>query len=569
MANTEPESNSEVSAAAETSEEAVPEAGTETGAGTPKPAAATSAPPTAGSAKVTESGAGSSQGAAVVLAGGVIGAEVPAAARVTESTAPTLAPTPDPKAAKEPKTAKAATASSTPAAEPVAAEKSGPQAVAQPAPAPEPATEPVATAAASVPEATAATTTASATTAATTSRGLPALTAVLGTLTRTRTRTRTASATTAITTDGAGNGPEGVGAKDEGPAPGKVSRPMVAAAVIGGVVLLSLPFVVASSTGGDGPKHNSRNTAAGYTDPAPGTDGYVPQADASKGPLGKGSPKAPGGTAGTTGGVNAPPIIEAASADNVGGSGELSTGTKAGDKAPKDKAGDKAPKDKAGDKTTQTKTGDKTTQTKTGSDSGKQTETKTDPSTGNGAATTPQKPAASPTVLFSAVGGLHCTSSAVTFTERGKYTDGQKGWTTHDGSYAAGGCNGWYRSIPMSGDSNDSDNSVVWNFRTGDVSSGSCKVSVYIPNDSNIGHVGGQPTYYTVHDGTSTAGSTQLGHFTITQVSHLGQWIAAPSYKINSGVLSVKLHDRGDDWSSSSRANAHHAAAPIRVECTK
>ncbi|MFE7353116.1 hypothetical protein ACFU8Q_07880 [Streptomyces sp. NPDC057543] len=562
MANTEPESNSEVSAAAETSEEAVPEAGTETGAGTPKPATATSAPPTAGSAKVTESGGGSSQGPAVTLAGGVIGAEVPAAARVTESTAPTPAPAPapDPKAAKEPRTAKAATASSTPAAEPVAAEKSGPQAVAQPAPAPEPVTEPVAAAAAGVPEVTAATTTASATAAATTSRGLPALTAVLGTLTRTRARPRTASATTAITTDGAGNGPEGVGAKDEGPAPGKVSRPMVAAAVIGGVVLLSLPFVVASSTGGDGPEHNSRNSAAGYTDPAPGADGYVPQADAPKGPLGKGSAKAPGGTAGTTGGVNAPPIIEAASADNVGSSGGLPTGTK---------AGDKAPKDKAGDETTQTKAGDKTTQTKTGSDAGKQTGTKTDSSTGNGAAPTPQKTVASPTVLFSAVGGLHCTSSAVTFTERGKYTDGQKGWTTHDGSYAAGGCNGWYRSIPMSGDSNDSDNSVVWNFRTGEVSSGSCKVSVYIPNDSNIGHVGGQPTYYTVHDGTSTAGSTQLGHFTITQVSHRGQWIAAPSYKINSGVLSVKLHDRGDDWSSSSRANAHHAAAPIRVECTK
>ncbi|MFD4762002.1 hypothetical protein ACFWOJ_24960 [Streptomyces sp. NPDC058439] len=564
MASTEPESNSEVSAAAETSEEAVSEAGTEMGARTPKPAAATTAPPMAGSAKVTESGAGSSQEAAVVLAAGVIGAEVPAAARVTESTAPTPAPTPDPKAAKEPRAAKAVTASSTPAAEPVAAEKSGPQAVAQPAPAPEPASEPasepVATAAAGVAEATAATTTASATAAATTSRGLPALTAVLGTLTRSRTRTRTASAATAIATDDSGNGPEGVGAKDEGPAPGKVSRPMVAAAVIGGVVLLSLPFVVASSTGGDGPEHNSRNTGAGYTDAAPGADGYVPQADASKGPLGKGSPKAPGGTAGTTDGVNAPPIIEAASADNVGSSGELPTGTK---------AGDKAPKDKAGGKTTQTKAGDKTTQTKTGSGSGKQTETKTDPSTGNSAAPAPQKTAASPTVLFSAVGGLHCTNSAVTFTERGKYTDGQKGWTTHDGSYAAGGCNGWYRSIPMSGDSNDSDNSVVWNFRTGDVSSGSCKVSVYIPNDSNIGHVGGQPTYYTVHDGTSTAGSTQLGHFTITQVSHRGQWIAAPSYKINSGVLSVKLHDRGDDWSSSSRANAHHAAAPIRVECTK
>ncbi|MCX4548545.1 MULTISPECIES: hypothetical protein [unclassified Streptomyces] len=555
MAHTEPESNSEVSAAAETSEEAAPgastenekKAGAEAAKSTTTAPAAPAAPATtsgsgAGAAKVTESGSSSPKGVAATLAGGVIGAEVPDAARATESKAPTLESAPEPMAAEKQKAEKP---EPTPEPAPEAASEAVSEAVSEPA-----ATEPETTAPLAAEPVAA---TATATAAAATPRGIAGLTAVLGTLTRTRTRTRTASE--AVTTvDGAGNGPEGTGAAEEKSAPGKVSRPMVAAAAIGGVVLLSLPFVVASSTGGDGPQHNNRNNAAGYTDPAPGADGYVPQADASKAPLGKGSSKGSGTTGGTAGGVNAPPITEAASADNVGG-GDLPADTK---------AGDKTPKGKTGGKTTSTKTG-----SDSGSDSGKQTDTKTNSSTGNGSPATPKKVSSSPTVLFSAVGGMHCSSSAVTYTEHGKYTDGQEGWTTHDGSYASGGCEGWYRSIPMSGDSDDSSNWAVWNFRTGDVKSGSCKVSVFIPNDSNVGHVGGQPTYYTVHDGTSTAGSTQLGHFTITQVSHRGQWIAAPSYKINSGVLSVKMHDRGDDWSSSSRKNAHNAAAPIRVECTK
>ncbi|WP_406153838.1 hypothetical protein OG217_13330 [Streptomyces sp. NBC_01023] len=515
MASTEPESNSEVSAAADTSEEAAPGAGTQTE--TEKRAEAETAKSTA-----------------VTLAGGVIGAEVPAATRVTESKATTLEPAPaaEPVAAEKPEPQRAKKAEK--AGETEEAEKPG--AASEPAPeraseaTPTPATEP---------EATATPATAPATTAATTSRGIPALTAVLGTLTRSRTRTRTSSGSTAAVSAAGGNGPGGTGAEDDESTPGKVSRPMVAAAAIGGVVLLSLPFVVASFTGGDGPKHNTRNTAAGYTDPGAGADGYVPQSDASKAPLGKGGSKGPGGS-GPVGGVNAPPIHEAASADTSGGPGATKT-------------------DGHSSKST-TGSGSSTDKGKTG--------TKTDSSSGSGTSNTSNKTTSSPKVLYSAIGGMHCSNSSVTYTEHGKYTDDQKGWTTHNGSYASGGCEGWYRSIPMSGDSSDSDNSAVWNFRTGDVKSGSCKVSVYIPNDSNVGHVGGQPTYYTVHDGTSTAGDTQLGHFEITQVSHRGEWIAAPSYQINSGVLSVKLHDRGDDWSSSSRANAHNASAAIKVECT-
>ncbi|WP_328319360.1 hypothetical protein [Streptomyces sp. NBC_00388] len=515
MASTEPESNSEVSAAADTSEEAAaPGKGTQTG-----------------TEKVTESGGGSPKDVPT-LAGGVIGAEVPAATRVTESKATTLESAPEAVAAAK--------------AEPQKAEKAQkPEPASGPSPEPPsdttatPATEPETTA---TPARATATATPASTAAASTSHGIPALTAVLGSLTRSRTRTRTSSDATAAVSAAGGNGPGGTGT-EEGPAPGKVSRPMVAAAAIGGVVLLSLPFVVASATGGDGPKHTTKNAAAGYTDPGQGSDGYVPGADATNGASRSGGSKKKEGSARDAG---APPITEAASADSASGPGEKPADGKKGDGRTGDGAkGDG--KDSASDK-------------------GKDDETSGSSSDGGGA--TSHRSATNSAAVFSAVGGPHCSSSSVTYAERGAYTDDQDGWTTHDGSYASGGCTGRYRSMPMSGSSSkDSGNSVIWVFRTGKVTSGSCKVSVYIPDDSVARHVGGQPSYYTVHNGTD-GNATLLGRFTITQVSHRGQWVGASTYKITGGLLTVKLHDRGDDWSSSSRDNAHHAVSAVRVECT-
>ncbi|WP_406136922.1 hypothetical protein [Streptomyces sp. NBC_01089] len=510
MASTEPESGSEVSAAAETSEEAA-EALQEPAGDAAEQDPADGAVQGAAEPPVTESGSGAPRRVTSSAVSGVIGAGGTTAV--------------------EP-------ATKTPAAKPA-----GEQPAAAP-PATESAADATGTAGTAASQADSGRT-ATASTAA--PRKRPALVAALAGLTRTRTSSATeaapgSSGTAAAAGDSAGDGPEGNGVNGGGPgAPGKVSRPMVAAAAIGGVVLLSLPFVVASATGGDGPKHNSRNSAAGYTDPGQGADGYVPGADATKGPV------VPGGSkrSGSTGGLGAPPITEAASADSVSGpGGKPADGKKDGQRSDS--------KDTTSEKGSDGKT--------SGSGSGS--------SGGSGSGTSAQGSQVSSAMLFSAVGGPHCSSSSVTYEERGAYTDDQEGWTTHDGSYASGGCTGRYRSMPMSGSSSkDSDNSVIWVFHTGKVTSGSCKVSVYIPDDGVVRHVGGQPSYYTVHDGT-TGNDTQLGSFRITQVSHRGQWVGASTYKISKGLLTVKLHDRGDDWSSSSRDNAHHAVSSVRVECT-
>ncbi|WP_371790886.1 hypothetical protein OG285_11315 [Streptomyces sp. NBC_01471] len=536
MASTEPESDSEVSAAAETSEE-----GTETA---PEPAGGTEKDSAGGAVRsaakppVTESGSGAPRRVTSSAIGGAIGAEIPAAsqagspATATESAAPGVTPAGGPETESEPGPvgkgeAGSGAESGTKPAEQTTAEQ---PAAAEQATAEQPAGE-SAEGAASQADLSGPATTAP--------RKRPALVAALAGLTR----TRTSSATAAAVGDSAGNGPEGSGVDGGGPgAPGKVSRPMVAAAAIGGVVLLSLPFVVASATGDGGPKHNTRNTAAGYADPGQGADGYVPGADATKGAA------APGGSkhSGSKNGAGAPPITEAASADSASGPGEKPVDGKEDGK----KGGGK---DTASD---ESQDGKKSGSSSGDSDGG-----------GKGSGSTTQRTAANSATLFSAVGGPHCSSSSVTYAERGAYSDDQEGWTTHDGAYASGGCTGRYRSMPMSGSSSkDSGNSVIWVFRTGKVTSGSCEVSVYIPDDSVARHVGGQPSYYTVHNGTD-GNATQLGRFTITQVSHRGQWVGASTYKITGGLLTVKLHDRGDDWSSSSRDNAHHAVSAVRVEC--
>lgn len=118
----------------------------------------------------------------------------------------------------------------------------------------------------------------------------------------------------------------------------------------------------------------------------------------------------------------------------------------------------------------------------------------------------------------------------------------------------------------MSGDSGDSGNSAVWTFRTGQVTSGTCTVSVFVPDDHDIRHAGGNPSYYSVHNGTSGSAS-QLTGFNVTQVSHWGQWVTAPAVRITGGTLSVVLHDRGKDWDGDGANDAHHAVDAVRAQC--
>jgi hypothetical protein len=174
-----------------------------------------------------------------------------------------------------------------------------------------------------------------------------------------------------------------------------------------------------------------------------------------------------------------------------------------------------------------------------------------------------------PVRSFSAYAGPHCSGSGVSYRGHGssKAANDDDQWTTAIGGYSSNGCSGRYRSIPMSGDNNDAGNYATWSFGTGSITSGTCRVSVHIPASGGIRHVGGNPSYCTVHAGSSSSG-TRLASFTINQVDHLGQWLAAPNVRISGGSLSVVLHDRGKDWNSRGSADAHHAADAVCVSCS-
>ncbi|MFG2222969.1 hypothetical protein [Streptomyces sp. NPDC048644] len=295
----------------------------------------------------------------------------------------------------------------------------------------------------------------------------------------------------------AGSSGPGEDAADEAAGPaGRVSKPMVAAAALAGVLLLCSPFLIKGLVG-----HGSDDAKQ---PPAAGTDydgqgrgaGIVPGADQPQGNQGP-----PGGNDGGSGG------------SGNGGSGD---GGSAGAGAPAD-GGHSSPPPKD----------DKT---------------------------------------YAAVAGPDCTNSTTGYKEHGTYSDGDKGWTTHDGGYGKEGCGGKFTSVPMAGEQGDDGNYALWTFATGPVTSGSCQVRVYIPKDSAVAHVGGHPTRYSVY-GAAGATGKPLGDFTVNQVDKRGSWVSGGSFAITGGHLAVKLHTRGVDYGSGF-AGAHHAAAAVGVKCT-
>ena len=141
----------------------------------------------------------------------------------------------------------------------------------------------------------------------------------------------------------------------------------------------------------------------------------------------------------------------------------------------------------------------------------------------------------------------------------GAFRDGRKGWVDH----GDGKCGSAFVSIPMSGDSRRDDASAYgqWTF----TASGTCEVSVFIPNGS-LEEVGGNPTVYYVYD-RNGVGGTPLASFAIKQVDKRGQWVGAGKFKA-SGNLTVQLLTRGQDWNNSGPTYAHHAASAVKADCT-
>ncbi|MFJ2189703.1 hypothetical protein ACIOJE_17440 [Kitasatospora sp. NPDC087861] len=175
----------------------------------------------------------------------------------------------------------------------------------------------------------------------------------------------------------------------------------------------------------------------------------------------------------------------------------------------------------------------------------------------------PQPPAVVPPPAkpsYAGYAGPGCDAAGTGYSEKGR-SSGSKDWVTR--SDGGGGCGGRFTSVPMSGDrSKDDENSVVWTFTTGQVSSGSCRLSVYIPNNGDLKAVGGAPAYYTVqNDGGGT-----LGSFSINQPQNLGQWVSAGTYPVSGSRIAVVLHTRGIDWGGT--AGAHLAASTVKADCT-
>jgi hypothetical protein len=172
---------------------------------------------------------------------------------------------------------------------------------------------------------------------------------------------------------------------------------------------------------------------------------------------------------------------------------------------------------------------------------------------------------------FTAITGYGCAESkAKIFDQAGFYSDGVRGWLRQGkGGYGAGGCNGTYDAMPMSGSAtkDDPENYALWRFRTGPVTSGSCAVRVYVPNSNQIHLVGGQPSLYSVYSSLSLKTAVK-GSFSIDQVANHGRWVTAGTFRVDHGELMIKLHSRGLDFTSGGKKTyAHHAIGQVQVSC--
>jgi translation initiation factor IF-2 len=395
----------------------------------------------------------------------------------------------------------------------------------------------------------------------------------------TATATATATATETKTEEKTGKK-----AGEEPGKPGALSKPALAAAGLAGVLLLCSPFVVNAMLGGD--EKDAAQAAANHQ-AAGGGDGFVPGAEEPGGGGGKGPGKADGGHAkagggsaghGTGTGEGGAGGDGADSGD--GGSGEHVDGASGkktdGDdgSGSKGAGGGSGAEDDGGKDDGETKSGggshDSSSSTTTSSSGGGSATTK-DSGTSSGSGTTTSKTnttARQSPASFNAVAGPYCSNAGATWIANGRYTDGDRGWTTSEGGYSGAGCGSRFVSIPMSGDAgSDDSNYARYTFTTGAVKSGSCTVEVYIPASSSIERVGGHPTYYTVHDAANGSGESYVGNFSVNQTTHRGSWVSGGRFPVHSGVLSVKLHTRGIDYGSTWK-NAHHASSAVRVNCS-
>jgi hypothetical protein len=179
----------------------------------------------------------------------------------------------------------------------------------------------------------------------------------------------------------------------------------------------------------------------------------------------------------------------------------------------------------------------------------------------------PAAPPAAPTTpkSYTAVAGEGCTQTA----DHGYFRSGfASDWRSRSGGgLTTDGCHGAMVAVPMSGDArrDDNDNVIVWWFRTAPVTTGSCAISVYVPDTGNDSDSAGQPAHYLVFRTDNASGAT-AGQFDVDQTRNRGRWVDAGRFPAG-GKLSVRMVTRGIDFGRG-REGAHLGVSALRVTCT-
>ncbi|MCT4356302.1 adhesin [Streptomyces sp. Je 1-79] len=157
--------------------------------------------------------------------------------------------------------------------------------------------------------------------------------------------------------------------------------------------------------------------------------------------------------------------------------------------------------------------------------------------------------------------GPGCAGGA--YTETGRYQDGFEGWyTVTRGGFRGGGCDGRFSAMPMSGSSTkDRDNSATWSWHVGP-GYDTCALAVHVPSPPRPQDAAGEPSVYQV-----LANGTPYATFTVYQPANTGSLLPVGSYPLGTPTFTVRLVDRGQDWGSSAREGAHHAAGQMRLTC--
>ncbi|HEV7935712.1 MAG TPA: hypothetical protein VGP70_25780 [Actinomadura sp.] len=300
--------------------------------------------------------------------------------------------------------------------------------------------------------------------------------------------------------------PSGADSATGGPQrPGRPSAPVLAAAAIGGLVLLGIPLAFSQGFFGDG--HKKAAAASGLPGGATmdGYRGFVPPTAA---PVPGAAPSHPGQPATSNGGPSQGGPAAPASSGGPAGSG--SSGGSQPAQAP-----------------------------------------------GHGAAGIGKAQG-----IFNVVAGPGCGGGS--YSRVGYYTKGKSGWLSGSGGFSGQGCNGRFDALPMSGSdtSHDSGLYALWTFDPG--SHTQCKVQIYIPNKSDRVYVGGSPAHYSVHQKN---GGAILAGFSFDQPSNRGRWVNGRSFTSH-GPFWVRVANIGKDWSGNKRTYAHVAAAQVRATCS-